>query len=228
MSQEETRILVVDDESTIREMLRLSLSSRNGFKVETAASGSDGLNKTASFHPHLIVLDLGLPDMDGFEVLKRLRQWTSIPILILTVTDDETTKVRLLDVGADDYLTKPFSLPELMARIRVGLRNRRAIEATPVFHSGNLHVDLSSGSVKLRGEDVKLTNTEFEILKHLVREQGKVVAQKQLLVGVWGAAAVDQSHYLRIYIAQLRKKIETDPSSPQHILTEPGVGYRLI
>lgn len=224
---EEMRILIVDDEAAIRNMLCLNLES-HGFKVDTANSGLAGLEKAASFHPHLIILDLGLPDIGGLEVLKRLRQWTSIPILILTVTDDESAKVTLLDAGADDYLTKPFGVPELMARIRVGLRNRRAIEATPVFKSGELEIDLNTGAVMANGNEVKLTNTEFEIIKILVREQGKVVPQQKLLSDVWGAASVHQSHYLRIYIAQLRKKIEANPSTPKHILTEPGVGYRII
>ncbi len=227
MSHDEIRILVVDDESAIRNVLRPVLES-NGFRVAEAESGQTGLEKAASFHPHLIVLDLGLPDMNGLEVLRRLREWTAIPILILTVTDDPATKVNLLDAGADDYLTKPFSMPELLARVRVGLRNRRSMEATPVFCSGSLEVDLNSRSVKVDDREIKLTATEFELIKVLVREQGKVVSQQQLLKEVWGPMSTDQSHYLRIYFAQIRKKIEEDPSSPKHIITEPGVGYRLI
>jgi two-component system, OmpR family, KDP operon response regulator KdpE len=227
MKTDEIRILVIDDESAIRNMLRLNLES-SGFKIGEAASGETGLAQAASFHPHLIILDLGLPDMNGLEVLKRLRKWTSIPILILTVTDDEEMKVSLLDAGADDYLTKPFGIPELTARIRVGLRNRRAVEATPLFQSGDLEVDLNAASVKVGGRDVKLTTTEYELLKILVREQGKVVPQHVLLVSVWGPNGAQQSHYLRIYIGQLRKKIENDPSTPRHIVTESGVGYRLV
>jgi two-component system, OmpR family, KDP operon response regulator KdpE len=227
MKTDEIRILVIDDESAIRNMLRLNLEN-SGFKIGEADSGEAGLAQAASFHPHLIILDLGLPDMTGLEVLKRLRKWTSIPILILTVTDDEEMKVLLLDAGADDYLTKPFGIPELTARIRVGLRNRRAVEATPLFQSGDLEVDLNAASVKVSGRDVKLTTTEYELLKILVREQGKVVPQHVLLVSVWGPNGAQQSHYLRIYIGQLRKKIENDPSTPRHIVTESGVGYRLV
>lgn len=227
MSSDEIRILVIDDEAAIRNMLRVNLEG-SGFKVESADTGQAGLDRTASFHPHLILLDLGLPDMNGMEVLKRLRSWTSIPILILTVTDDSATKVNLLDAGADDYLTKPFVIPELMARVRVGLRNRRALEATPVFRSGSLEIDVNNRTVRVDGREVKFTATEFELMKVLVRDQGKVVSQSQLLKEVWGPMASDQSHYLRIYFAQIRKKIEVDPSSPKHIITEPGVGYRLV
>lgn len=227
MSTDETRILVIDDEAPIRNLLRLNLE-KHGFRIGEADSGKAGLEKAASFHPHLVILDLGLPDMSGLDVLKHLRKWTAIPILILTVTDEEATKVSLLDAGADDYLTKPFSIPELLARIRVGLRNRRVLEATPVFHSGALDVDLNLGTVKVNGVEVKLTSTEFELLKVLVRENGKVVPQQQLLKEVWGPAAVEESHYLRIYVGQLRKKIEADSSAPKHIVTEPGVGYRLV
>ena len=223
---DETRVLVIDDELAIRSLLRVALAPA-GFKLMEAESGAAGLAKAATFHPHLIILDLGLPDMSGYEVLKSLRQWTEIPILILTVSDDEVTKVRLLDNGADDYLTKPFGVPELMARIRVGLRNRRAVEATPLFTSGDLEIDLNARSVKVENEEIKLTATEFEFLKVLVRGSGRVVPQNEILKSVWGPRA-DQSHYLRIYVGQLRKKIEKDPAHPRHLLTEPGVGYRLV
>lgn len=227
MSSDDLRVLIVDDEAAIRDMLRLSFEN-NGFRVSDAISGSDGLKKAAEFHPHLIVLDLGLPDIDGLSVLKRLRQWTSIPIIILTVTDDPATKVSLLDAGADDYLTKPFNMQELLARVRVGLRNRRALEATPVFVSQDLEIDINKKTVRVAGHEVKFTATEFELLRVLARDHGKVVSQQQLLREVWGPTALDQTHYLRIYFAQIRKKIETDPSLPKHIITEPGVGYRLI
>ncbi len=220
------RVLVIDDESTVRSILRVNLESE-GYEVGESNSGEAGLLKAAEFHPHLILLDLGLPDITGLEVLKRLRTWTTIPILILTVTDDEETKVKLLDAGADDYLTKPFGPAELKARVRVGLRHHGLNEATPIFESGSLHVDLSKRFVSIAGTAIKLTNTEFEVLSRLVRNQGKVVSHGQLMREIWGAAAVDETHYLRIYINQLRKKIEENPSSPTHILTEPGVGYRL-
>lgn len=223
---DETRVLIVDDELPIRSLLRVALAPA-GFKLMEAETGASGLAKAATFHPHLIILDLGLPDMSGYDVLKSLRQWTEIPILILTVSDDEATKVKLLDHGADDYLTKPFGVPELMARIRVSLRNRRAVEATPFFKSGDLEIDLNARSVKVSSTEVKLTTTEFEFLKVLVRGNGRVVPQNEILKSVWGPRA-DQSHYLRIYVGQLRKKIEVDPAHPRHLLTEPGVGYRLV
>ncbi len=221
------RILIVDDEPAIRDMLRMNLNN-NGFETAEAESGQQGIEKTSEFHPHLIVLDLGLPDISGLEVLKKLRSWTTIPIIILTVTDDEKTKVTLLDAGADDYLTKPFGIPELLARVRVALRHHNAVEATPIFKSGDLEVDLNKHSVRVANEIIKLTSTEYELLSQLVRNHGKVIPQTQLLIDVWGANASDQVHYLRIYIGQLRKKIELNPSSPQHIITEPGVGYRII
>ena len=225
MEASKIRILVIDDEAAIRNLLRSSLERH--YEIIEAASGSEGLAKAESDHPHLVILDLGLPDQSGFEVLKSLRKWTTIPILILTVQDDEAMKVDLLDAGADDYLTKPFSVPELMARIRVGLRNHNSEEATPVFKSEDLEIELNRKTVKVSGVPVKLTATEFLLLSLLVRQHGQVVSQVHLLREVWGKNAVDQSHYLRIYIGQLRKKIEKDPSSPRHILTEPGVGYRI-
>lgn len=227
MSANKLRILIVDDEPSIRNVLKLNLGNE-GFKVFEADSGEHGLKAAAEFHPNLIILDLGLPDLNGLEVLKRLRKWTQVAIVILTVTDDESTKVALLDAGADDYLSKPFSMPELLARVRVALRHQNAVEATPVFHSDDLQVDLNSRSVMVKSTVVKLTVTEYELLSILVRNQGRVVPQKQLLTEVWGATASDQSHYLRIYIAQLRKKLEVDPSAPMHILTDPGIGYKIV
>jgi two-component system KDP operon response regulator KdpE len=223
----EARILVVDDEASIRNLLRVSLESE-GFSVALAENGGIALHSAPEFHPHLIILDLGLPDMDGLEVLKRLRSWTTIPIVILTVVDDERKKVELLDAGADDYLTKPFSMPELLARVRVGIRRHNAIEATPIFVSGDLRIDLNQRSVWRADQVVRLTATEFELLSLLVRQHGRVVPQGQLLIGVWGPNAGEQSHYLRIYIGQLRKKLEDSSAEPKHILTDPGVGYRLV
>ena len=221
------RILIIDDESAIRNILNHSLKV-SGYEIMEAASAEDGLKKTSEFHPHLIILDLGLPDLNGFDVLKKIRSWTNIPIIILTVKDDESMKVKLLDAGADDYLTKPFGTSELLARVRVSLRHNLNTEATPLFESGHLKIDLSQKLILVSGEPVKLTNTEFELLSRLVRDNGKVIVQSQLLKQVWGAATEDQSHYLRIYIKQLRKKLEKNPSKPEHILTEPGVGYRLV
>lgn len=224
---DEVRVLVIDDEAAIRNLLRASVEAK-GYKVAEAVNAKSGIEKTASYHPHLVILDLGLPDMHGLDLLKELRRWTKVPVIVLTATDDERMKVTLLDSGADDYLTKPFGVPELMARIRVALRTHGMIEATPMFQSGALAVNLNDHSVRVGGSEVKLTNTEFEVLKILVREHGKVVSQAQLLRQVWGATADDQGHYVRIYVNQLRKKIEADPANPKHIVTEPGVGYRLV
>lgn len=224
---DEVRILVIDDESAIRNILKLSLESK-GYKVREAIDGKSGIIQTSEFHPHLVILDLGLPDMNGLDVLKQLRQWTRVPIIILTVSDDEQVKVQLLDAGADDYLTKPFGDKELLARVRVALRNVGMIEATPVFKSGDLQIDISARKVLIKNIEVKLTATEFEVVSRLARDQGRVVSQKQLLKQIWGSTAEDQTHYLRIYVNQLRKKIEANPSEPKHILTEPGVGYRLV
>lgn len=221
------RILLVDDEPSIRNLLKNTLQA-NDFETEEAENGNLAIKKAMDFHPHLIILDLGLPDMDGLEVLKKLREWTTIPIIILTVTDAEEIKVQLLDAGANDYLTKPFGVPEFLARVRVALRSHNAVEATPIFTSEDLEVDLNNHSVKLNGENIKLTTTEYALLSNLVRNHGRVVHQAQLLKDIWGPNAGDQFHYLRIYIGQLRKKIEGNPSSPKHIITEPGIGYRIV
>lgn len=226
MSQD-LRVLVIDDEAAIRNVISMNLKSQS-YEVAEASSGKEGVAKASSFHPHLIILDLGLPDIDGHAVLKELRSWTKIPIIILTVTDEEAVKVRLLDAGADDYLTKPFGPSELLARVRVGLRHHGQIEATPMFESGDLKIDINQKQVLVSGMPVKLTKTEFEVIARLVRDHGKVVSQATLLKQIWGAVAEHETHYLRIYIKQLRKKIEKSPSQPRHILTEPGVGYRLI
>lgn len=223
----ETRILIIDDEYSIRNILKINLTTKN-YTIDEAADGKTGLIKAKDFHPHLIILDLSLPDSNGLDVLKELRSWTKIPIIILTVHDDESTKVRLLDAGADDYLCKPFGINELLARVRVGLRNHGHIEATPIYISDDLTIDLNQKKVTLADKELKLTQTEFEVLSRLVREQGKVVSQTTLLKQIWGITATDQNHYLRIYINQLRKKIEKNPSDPKHIITEPGVGYRFI
>lgn len=226
MSQD-IRIVIIDDEEVIRNVIKMNLKS-NGYVISEAVSGQSGIKLVSEFHPHLVLLDLGLPDINGLDVLKELRKWTRVPIIILTVTDDEQTKVNLLDAGADDYLTKPFGSKELLARVRVALRNVGMIEATPVFISEDLEVNLSLKKVSVSGIEIKLTATEYEVLSRLVRDHGKVIPQMLLLKQIWGSASEDQSHYLRIYINQLRKKIEKNPSEPKHILTEPGVGYRLV
>lgn len=227
MSVPLSRILIIDDETAVRNVIRMNLAPA-GYEIAEAISGAQGLDKANVFHPNLILLDLGLPDIPGLEVLKKLRSWTTVPVIVLTVSDDESTKVRLLDAGADDYLTKPFGSEELRARIRVALRHTGLIEATPVFESGSLKVDLNKKTVLVNGNQIKLTGTEYEVLSRLVRDHGKVVSQSHLLKEIWGVTAKDQTHYLRIYINQLRKKIEAKPSEPVHILTEPGVGYRLV
>lgn len=227
MSQD-VRILLIDDEAAIRNVLKMNLEAE-GYKIAEAINGKSGIAVISEFHPHLILLDLGLPDINGLEVLKEVRKWSRVPIIILTVSDDEQTKVSLLDAGADDYLTKPFSAKELSARVRVTIRHLGLIEATPVFKSGDLEVDLTNKKVLVSGKEVRLTVTEYELLAILVRDQGKVIAQKVLLKQIWGRTSTeDQSHYLRIYVNQLRKKLEANPSEPKHILTEPGVGYRLV
>ncbi len=221
------RVLIIDDEAAIRNVITLNLKNQ-GYEVSEAKTAVDGLSAATNFHPHLVILDLGLPDMDGYQVLKELRTWTTIPVIILTATDDESVKVRLLDAGADDYLTKPFGPSELLARVRVGLRHHGHAEATPIFESGDLKIDLNQKQVLVSGAVIKLTKTEFEVISRLVRDQGKVVSQSVLLKQIWGAIAEHETHYLRIYIKELRKKIEKNPSQPKHILTEPGVGYRLV
>lgn len=220
------RVLIIDDEAAIRATLRLHLKLQN-YDIAEAVNGKDGLARACDFHPHLIILDLGLPDRNGLDVLKELRSWTKIPVIVLTVTDDESIKVRLLDAGADDYLTKPFGPSELLARVRVGLRNHGLAEATPLFESDDLRVDLNQKIVSVNQVLIKLTKTEYEVLARLVRDHGKVVPQSKLMKEIWGLSSQDESHYLRIYINQLRKKIEANPSVPKHIITEPGVGYRL-
>jgi two-component system KDP operon response regulator KdpE len=228
MPSDGARILVIDDEKQIRRMLKAALSGY-GSDIDEASSGHEGLNQTAIFHPDLIILDLGLPDLDGIEVIKRLREWTQIPIIILSVREHEDDKIKALDVGADDYVTKPFSMGELLARIRVALRHIAKSEDEPVLtFFGELTVDLAHRNVILKGEDVKLTPTEYEILKYLALQAGRVVTHGQLLRAIWGPNYQEETQYLRVYIGQLRRKIEADPSQPAYIITEPGVGYRLV
>lgn len=221
------KILVVDDEDSIRRVLRMNLESK-GFVIDEAASAEAGIAKVAEFKPNMIILDLGLPDKNGFSVLKEIRRWSLVPIIILTVSDDEKTKVELLEQGADDYITKPFSMLELIARIHVAFRHQQDVEASPLFEFDELSVDLNKREIIRRGAKVHLTATEFNLLRVLVKAQGQVQKQELLLTEVWGPRATDNPHYLRIYIGLLRKKLEDDPSNPKHILTEPGVGYRMV
>jgi two-component system KDP operon response regulator KdpE len=220
------RVLVIDDERAIRRFLRASLSA-NGHTVFEAETGQEALNAVVAARPDLIILDLNLPDMSGVEVTQRLREWTQTPIIILSVREHETDKITALDAGADDYLTKPFSVGELMARLRVALRHTAPAAENPVFSSGELKVDLARRLVSIAGREVQLTPTEYDLLKLLVTHAGKVLTHHQLLRQVWGVGYDDETHLLRVNISNLRRKLETDPTRPAYLLTEPGVGYRL-
>ncbi len=219
-------MLVVDDERPIRRFLQASLSTHQHTVFE-ATSGREALEAVVAHRPDVIILDLGLPDMEGVEVTRRLREWTQIPVIILSVRDYETDKIAALDAGADDYLTKPFSMGELLARLRVALRHVRPKEDTPVFTSGKLAVDLARRLVTVDRREIQLTPTEYDLLKVLVTHAGKVVTHTQIGRQLWGPGSEDQSHLLRVNISNLRRKIEVDPTRPTHIITEPGVGYRL-
>ncbi|MCP5524084.1 MAG: response regulator [Verrucomicrobiales bacterium] len=219
-------VLLVDDEPQIRRLLTVALEA-NGYRVVTAASGQEGLSLAAHHRPAIVVLDLGLPDVPGQEVLRRLREWSNVPVVILSVQDDETGKVAALDGGADDYVTKPFNTAELLARLRVAMRHAVRQDEESVFQTGALVVDLANRRVTLKGQEVSLTVTEYNLFRLLVRHAGKVVTHRQLLREVWGPAAEEQTHYLRVYVGHLRDKLEANPSEPSLILTEQGVGYRL-
>ncbi|HHY95232.1 MAG TPA: response regulator [Firmicutes bacterium] len=227
MAAEGARVLIVDDEAPIRRLLKVALEA-HGYEVAEACSGRAGLEQAAVWHPDLIILDLGLPDLDGLEVIKSLREWSRVPVIILSVREQEQDKIRALDGGADDYVTKPFSLGELLARMRVALRHAAKTEEDPVLTFGGLTVDLAHRSVTVDGREVRLTPTEYEILKYLALHAGRVLTHHQLLRAVWGPAYEQETHYLRVYVAQLRRKIERDPARPGYIVTEPGVGYRLV
>lgn len=220
------KVLIIDDELSIRRFLRVSLEAAQ-YEVVDAASGREGLSMAATHVPQVIILDLSLPDVDGAEVLSQLRQWTNVPVIILTVRDSEKEKVRLLDAGANDYLTKPFSVPELLARVRVAMRHFQTDENAPLFRNGFLAVDFVDRVVKRDDRPVKLTVTEFNLLALMARHVGKLVTQRQLLKEIWGPGSVEHTHYLRVYVGQLRKKLEPDPSRPILLLTEPGIGYRM-
>ncbi|MBE3583508.1 MAG: response regulator [Limnochordaceae bacterium] len=221
------RILVAEDERQIRRFLRVALTAR-GYEMLEAVSGQDALDQLPVLHPDLVILDLNLPDMDGLDVVRRLRDWSNIPIIILSVREHEEDKIAALDAGADDYVTKPFSMGELLARIRVALRHAARSEDEPVISLGNLQIDLARRRVTISGREVKLTPTEYDILKVLAAHLDRVVTHGQLLRAVWGPGYQQETHYLRVYIGQLRRKIEDDPSQPRYLLTEPGVGYRLV
>jgi len=227
MSADGARVLVVDDEKQIRRMLKAALEGY-GYNIGEAASGHEGLSQASIFHPDLIILDLGLPDLDGIEIIQRLREWTQVPIIILSVSEQAEDKIKAIDAGADDYVTKPFSMGELLARMRAALRRTAKSGDAPILTFGELSVDLAHRNVTIRGEEIKLTPTEYEVLKYLVQQAGRVVTHRQLLRAIWGLNYQKESQYLRVYIGQLRRKIEADPSQPTYIITEPGVGYRLV
>lgn len=219
--------LVIDDEPQIRRLLRVTLEA-NGYRVFDAATGQEGLAQAALRQPDVVLLDLGLPDLHGLSVLQRLREWSRVPVIILTVCDREEDKIAALDAGADDYVAKPFSTGELLARLRAALRHAQADHADAVFRAGTLEVDLRARSVRKRGQEVRLTPTEYGLLRLLVRHAGKVLTHRQLLTELWGPKAIEQTQYLRVHLAHLRAKVEDDPAQPTLIVTEPAVGYRLV
>jgi len=222
-------ILVIDDELQIQRAIRTILTEK-GFQVSTASRGEEGLTLAATHEPDIVILDLGLPDIDGIEVTRRLREWTQCPILILSVRDSERDKVAALDQGADDYLTKPFGIEELLARVRVALRHSSSRQGTQskLVKAGDLSIDLAWHLVKRGEEEIKLTGTEYKLLAYLAANHGRVLTHQSILTHVWGPADADHTEYLRVYMRQLRKKLEADPEQPQYILTEPGIGYRFI
>ncbi len=225
MTENLPRILVVDDERPIRRFLNASLSDK--YTIYEASNGEEAIRAVTSERPDLVILDLGLPDLDGVEVTRRLREWTQIPIIVVSVREQENDKIAALDAGADDYLTKPFGAGELLARIRVALRRSGQSENEPIFTSGNLIVDLTLRIVTVNRQPVTLTPTEYDLLKTFIKHSGKVLTHHQLLRTVWGNGYESDTHILQVNISNLRRKIEPDPTRPTHIVTEPGVGYRL-
>jgi two-component system, OmpR family, KDP operon response regulator KdpE len=220
-----TRVLVIDDEAPILRALRINLTARK-FEVITAADGASGLAAMARDRPDVLILDLGLPDMDGTDVIKGVRGWASTPIIVLSAWGQESQKVAALDAGADDYVTKPFGMDELLARLRAAVRRASPAPDEPVVITTDFTVDLADKRVTRDGQDVRLTPTEWQLLEVLVRHAGRLVTQRQLLAEVWGPGYQNEAHYLRVYMANLRRKLEPDPSAPRHLLTEPGIGYR--
>jgi two-component system KDP operon response regulator KdpE len=227
MSEPRPVVVLIEDEPQIRRFLRTVLPGQ-GYTLFEAETGQQGLVEAAVRKAEVVILDLGLPDLDGVEVVKRLREWSAVPVIVLSARAQEEDKVAALDAGADDYLTKPFGVSELLARLRVALRHaQRSPEGLQVFESGPLKVDLSARRVEVSGREVHLTPIEYRLLSMLIRHSGKVLTHRQLLKDVWGPSHIEHAHYLRIYMAQLRRKLEEDPAQPRFLLTEPGVGYRL-
>jgi two-component system, OmpR family, KDP operon response regulator KdpE len=219
--------LIIDDEVQIRRLLRVALEG-DGYKALEAKTGQEGLTEIANRRPDIILLDLGLPDMEGLAVLQRLREWSETPVVVLTVRDDESEKIGALDAGAEDYVTKPFSTPELLARMRAAQRKTRPAEEISVFKHGDLIVDLTSHVVTRAGREIKLTATEYALLRLFVRHPGRVLTHRYILREIWGPKSEEHRQYLRVYVTHLRQKIESDPTDPALIRTEPGVGYRFI
>jgi two-component system KDP operon response regulator KdpE len=228
MSELQPIILVIEDEEPIRKFLRVSLGAQ-GYRLVESGTGKDGLLQAATAQPDLIILDLGLPDIDGVDLTRQIREWSKVPILIVSARGKEQDKVVALDAGADDYLTKPFGVGELLARLRVALRRRATnpSDGSPVFQNGDLKVDRARRIVTLAGTPVHLTPNEYRLLSILVQHAGRVLTHRQLLKEIWGPGSTQETHYLRVYMNQLRQKIEADPAQPKYLLTEPGVGYRL-
>lgn len=225
--KKEPHILVIDDEPQILRALKTILTAKR-FQVSIASTGEEGLAIAAGTQPDVIILDLGLPDLSGIEVCARLREWSQIPIIVLSVRDEEKDKVLALDQGADDYLVKPFGIEELLARIRVALRHSAQLQGSsePVVHAGDLEIDLAKRIVRRKGEEVKLTATEFNLLAYLAGNAGRVLTHRNLLEKVWGIEYIENVEYLRVFMSQLRRKLEQDPRQPRHLLSDPGVGYR--
>ena len=221
------RVLIIDDEVAIRKFLRTVLSSEE-FLLYEAENAHTGLSLTAAVRPDVILLDLGLPDLDGIEVIKRVRDWSQVPIIVLSVREREEDKITALDAGADDYLTKPFGVGELLARIRAAMRRLQQELPEPFFISDDLEVNLELRRVTVQGNDIQLTPTEYDLLKLLVSQAGKVLTHRHILSKIWGPSHLEQPHVLRVNISNLRRKIEVDPAQPRHITTELGVGYRLV
>ncbi len=220
-------VLIVEDDPQLSRALSINLRARD-YHVVTADSGTAALRAASTGPPDLVILDLGLPDMDGTEVIYGLRGWTHVPIVILSARENQAEKVKALDAGADDYVTKPFGMDELLARVRAALRRAQPVEDSPVITTAAFTVDLAAKRVRTTaGQDVRLTPTEWQLLEVLSRHPGKLVTQRQLLQEVWGPAYETETNYLRVYMAQLRRKLERDPSHPEHLITEPGLGYRL-
>ncbi len=227
MTEPQPTILVIEDEEPIRKFLRVSLAS-HGYRLVESADAADGLVQAASCQPDLIILDLGLPDMDGVELTRRIRQWSKVPIVIVSARGKEQDKVVALDAGADDYLTKPFGVSELLARLRVALRHTsKSDTGEAVFDLGDLHIDMVRRLITRAGQPLHLTPNEYRLLTLLVKHAGKVLTHRQILHEIWGPGSALETHYLRVYMNQLRQKLEADPAQPRYLLTEPGVGYRL-